>query len=253
MPPFWVREQGQRPIEEVEVVILAPVYQPGQPLLTLLTELRDAAPDSHVIVVDDGSGPAFAQILDAAAGLGCTVLRHPTNRGKGVALKTGFRHVLDAHPGDHVVCVDADGQHRVADIVRVAEHVRVRGRMVLGVRRFDGAVPLRSKVGNVVTRLLFRAATSRAVRDTQTGLRAYPATMLDWLTSVPGERFEYEMNVLLHAARAGYPIEETVISTTYLDDNASSHFGSLTDSARIYWPLLRFAVSSLLTSTRSKR
>jgi hypothetical protein len=49
------------------------------------------------------------------------------------------------------------------------------------------------------------------------------------------------MNVLLHAARAGHPIEELAVATTYLDDPGTSHFGSLRDSARVYWPLLRYA------------
>jgi hypothetical protein len=151
------------------------------------------------------------------------------------------------------VCADADGQHSVADVLRVAGHVRATGRTVLGVRGFDGDVPLRSKVGNTLTGWLFRAATGRPVRDTQTGLRAYPADLLDWLVSVPGERFEYEMNVLLYAARAGHPTDEVVIATTYLDDNASSHFSAFTDSVRIYRPLLRFAAVSLLTLSRSGR
>jgi hypothetical protein len=128
--------------------------------------------------------------------------------------------------------------------VRVADRVRATGHTVLGVRRFAGDVPLRSKVGNAVTQALFRAATGRGVRDTQTGLRAYPAALLEWLRTVPGERFEYEMNVLLMAARAGHRIEEVEIATTYLDGNASSHFSALSDSARIYWPLLRAAVGS---------
>ncbi|MDG6103199.1 glycosyltransferase family 2 protein [Dactylosporangium aurantiacum] len=231
------------------MIILLPVYQPGHGLVTTVTALRDAAPGAHLVVVDDGSGPASAQVLRDAEDLGCTVLRHEANRGKGVALKTGFRHVATAHPGQAVVCADPDGQHRVADILRVAEHVEVSGRMVLGVRRFEGRVPLRSRFGNAVTRLLFRAATGRPVLDTQTGLRGYPAGLLDWLCRVPGERFEYEMTVLLRAAREGLPIEQTVIATTYLGDNGSSHFSSLKDSARVYRPLLRYA---LAPSTRSR-
>lgn len=228
------------------VIALVPVYQPGPPLPALVTDLRAAAPELRVVVVDDGSGPASAAVLAAAEELGCTVLRHGTNRGKGVALKTGFRHIAETCPGQHVVSADADGQHEVADILRVAGQVAQHGRLVLGVRRFDGDVPLRSRFGNAVTGLLFRAATGRPVRDTQTGLRAYPAELLDWLRAVPGERFEYEMNVLLAAAQAGHPIDQTVIATTYLDENASSHFGSLADSARIYRPLLRYVAASLL-------
>ena len=235
------------------MIVLVPAYQPSRPLLALLTELRDTAPQAHTVVVDDGSSPASAEIFDAARALGCTVLHHDTNHGKGVALKMGFRHIAQAHPGAFVVCADADGQHHVQDILRVADHAHATDRTVLGVRRFEGAVPLRSKVGNTVTRVLFHAVTGRPVQDTQTGLRAYPGHLLDWLTSVPGDRFEYEMNVLLHAARAGHCIDEVVIATTYLEDNASSHFSSLSDSVRIYRPLLRFAATSLVTLTRSTR
>jgi glycosyltransferase involved in cell wall biosynthesis len=235
------------------MIVLVPAYQPGDPLLGFLTELRAAAPDVHVVVVDDGSAPAAAPVLAAVADLGCTLLRHPVNRGKGAALKTGFRYIAEAFPGQEVVCADADGQHSVPDVLRVAAHVRRTGHMVLGVRRFAGRVPLRSRVGNTVTQVLFRAVTGRGVQDTQTGLRAYPADLLGWLLSVPGERFEYEMSVLLQAARTGHPIDEVVIATTYLDDNASSHFGVVSDSVRIYWPLVRYVASSLVISARSPR
>jgi len=226
------------------MIILVPAYQPGQRFLTLVTDLLDAGPGIHLVVVDDGGGPDFARVFDAARDLGCTVLSHPVNRGKGVALKTGFRHVAEVYPGHDVVCADADGQHSVTDIMRVADRVRATGRMVLGVRRFEGRVPLRSRVGNTITRRLFRAITGCPVQDTQTGLRAYPYGLLEWLGSVFGERFEYEMNVLLYATRAGHPIEEVEIVTTYLENNEGSHFGGFTDSARVYWQLLRFAASS---------
>ena len=143
------------------------------------------------------------------------------------------------------MCADSDGQHRADDIEAVAERLRTTpAAMVLGVRRFTGPVPARSRYGNAATRVLFRMITGLAVTDTQTGLRGYPAGQLDWLLSVPGDRFEYEMNVLLHAARSGLPVDEVEVATTYLNDNASSHFGSLTDSVRVYQPLLRYAVSA---------
>ena len=221
--------------------LVLPVYQPSAHLAALLDDVRSAAPDTRVVVVDDGS--ASAPVLDG----GGVVLRHGINRGKGAALKTGFRHVARSCPGADVVCADADGQHGVRDILRVAEQVRRTRRIVLGVREVGPKMPLRSRFGNTVTQRLFRAATGHAVRDTQTGLRGYPGEMLDWLLGIPGERFEYEMNVLLYAARAGRPIEQISIDTTYLNENASSHFGVFADAVRIYRPLLRFAVSSLGT------
>jgi hypothetical protein len=91
------------------------------------------------------------------------------------------------------------------------------------------------------------------VRDTQTGLRAYPGDLLGWLGSVPGDRFEYEMTVLLHAARDGHPIEQVTVATAYLQDNASSHFSAVADSVRIYRPLLRYAVTAMLVAARTDR
>ena len=217
------------------MVLLLPVYQPGAYLSPLIDEVRAADPECPIVVVDDGSD-------HWPEGLDCTVLHHPVNRGKGAALKTGFAHIAAHHPGEDVICADSDGQHHAADVLRVAARVRETGHTVLGVRRICGEMPLRSWIGNAATRVLFRAVTGRAVRDTQTGLRGYPGSLLSWLGSVPGERFEYEMNVLLEAARAGHPIEQVEIATTYLDDNASSHFTPLADAARIYRPLLRFAM-----------
>jgi glycosyltransferase involved in cell wall biosynthesis len=227
------------------MIVLLPVHQPGERLPELVAELRAADPELGIVVVDDGSsGPAADEALRAARALGGTVLRRRTNRGKGVALRTGFRYVRDVHPGQDVVCADADGQHRTEDVLRVAERTRDTGRLVLGVREFTGRVPLRSRFGNVVTRVLFRAVTGCPVRDTQTGLRGCPAGLLDWLLSVPGDRFDYEMAVLLEATRVGHPMEQVPVATTYVADNASSHFGSVVDSARVYRPLVLFAVSS---------
>jgi glycosyltransferase involved in cell wall biosynthesis len=216
------------------MVLLLPVFQPGDGLSRLIADVLSADPECRIVVVDDGSDrPVEAP--------DCTVLRHPVNRGKGAALKTGFAYAASSLPGQDVICADADGQHSADDILRVADHVRASGATVLGVRRVR-RMPPRSRVGNAITRELFRAATGRAVRDTQTGLRGYPSTLLPWLGTVPGERFEYEMNVLLAAVRAGHPIEQVEIATTYLDGNASSHFGSVRDAARVYRALLRFVV-----------
>jgi glycosyltransferase involved in cell wall biosynthesis len=227
------------------VITLTVVYQPDRRLPDFVTDLRAAtSPEAHFVIVDDGSDAAHRTVVDHARLLGATVLRHDVNRGKGAALKTGLRYIRDTHPGEDVVCADPDGQHRIDDVVRVAGRVHDAGRMVLGVRGFDGDVPLRSRLGNALTRRLFRAATGHRIRDTQTGLRGYPGGFLDWLVTVPGERFEYEMNVLIHAVHAGYRFEQVTIATSYVDENESSHFGSISDSIRVYLPLLRLALSS---------
>ncbi len=230
--------------------MLIPAYEPHERLVHLVAELRRSAPDLGVLVVDDGSGPAYRRVFDAARAAGATVLAHTTNRGKGSALRTGFAHLARNHPGHDVVCADCDGQHSVVDVLRVAGEVaRGDAAVVLGARRFTGDVPARSRLGNTVTRQAFRLATGLRVQDTQTGLRGYPAAMLGWLLSVGGDRFEYELSVLLRAAAAGYAVREVEIATIYLAGNESSHFRPLVDSVRVVAPLLRFTASSLTAFT----
>lgn len=161
-------------------------------------------------------------------------------------MKTGFAIARRHYLGEAVVCADSDGQHKVPDIMRVAHEVDVESReMVLGGRRFTGQVPLRSAVGNKVTSWLFKTLTGIRVGDTQTGLRAYPPGLLVWLEGIAGERFEYELSLLLQARQAGIGIREIEIETVYLHGNKSSHFRPVQDSWRVYRPLLAFAGSSL--------
>ncbi|MGB7981365.1 MAG: bifunctional glycosyltransferase family 2/GtrA family protein [Candidatus Nanopelagicales bacterium] len=229
------------------MIILIPAYEPDVRLVSLVTELIRATPRLEVVVVDDGSGPRYATVFDRVAALGAEVLGHPVNCGKGAALKTGLAHVARTRPGAPVVCADSDGQHTMTDILRVAAALAQDPTgIVLGVRGFvGGGVPFRSRVGNDATRLMFRLATGRDLRDTQTGLRGYGGQTLEWVRSIPGNRFEYEMRVLLAARPAGVPIREVPIATVYLEGNRSSHFRPLVDSVRIYGPLLRFTASSL--------
>jgi putative flippase GtrA len=224
------------------VIVLVPAYQPDRRLLELLRALVT----HQVLVVDDGSGPDYDDIFGRAVDLGARVLRFPTNRGKGAALKAGFAHLLEVSPGHDVVCADSDGQHLPVDIERVAARLAEERGVVLGVRRFTGPVPLRSRIGNGITRIAFLATTGRALADTQTGLRGFPAHLLPWLLRVPGERYEYELQQLLLAVREEVPVVEVDITTVYLDDNSSSHFRPVVDSVRIYAPLVAFSASSLL-------
>lgn len=149
-----------------------------------------------------------------------------------------------------MVCADSDGQHTVLDILRVAAAINdetdtAQADMVLGVRRFTGHVPLRSRLGNLFAGGLFAVVTGQRITDTQTGLRGYPHRLLDWLADVPGDRFEYELNLLLRAIREHLRIQQVGIATIYLQKNASSHFRPLSDSVRVLRPMLGYAASSL--------
>lgn len=233
------------------MIVLIPAYEPGEPLVRFVQSIVAARTAQAVVVVDDGSGPAFTDVFTRVVDLGdartrCVVIGHPVNRGKGYALRVGFDHALRHHPGQVVVCADCDGQHTIEDLVAVADAVDPTQRtVVLGARAFAGDVPLRSRFGNSVTRRVFRWSTGLTLQDTQTGLRGYPPCLLPWLLGIRGDRFEYELDVLLAARTAGVRLVEVPISTRYLDGNESSHFRPIRDSVRVYVPFLRFGCSSL--------
>lgn len=231
------------------MTILIPAYEPDKRLLELIVQLQEYQL-GPIVLVDDGSGPAYQGTFDMAEAFGCTVLTHETNLGKGRALKTGFRYIQETGLSGYVVCADSDGQHLPHDIKRIVEVLQHQAtpEIVLGSRRLSGTIPLRSRFGNSVTRAVFSLTTGSKIYDTQTVLRGFSFPMLDWLCQIPGERFEYEMNMLLTAHREGYALTEEYIDTVYLEDNKSSHFRPLVDSFRIYLPILMFSTSSLLSA-----
>jgi len=233
------------------VIVLIPAYEPGPRLVEIARSLLERDADIEVLLVDDGSGPEFDAVFAAASRAGAHVVPHTRNLGKGTALKTGIRHVLDKWPDEDVITADADGQHTAKDIVRIADELRAdaahgRTALILGCRDFRGDVPLRSRFGNAVSRGLFRVAAGWPASDTQTGLRGVPVGLLSWLLEVPGERFEYETEMLLRLRGAGHVAREIPIETVYLEQNASSHFRPIVDSLRVMVPLLMFTGSSLL-------
>lgn len=226
--------------------ILIPAYKPDDKLVALTDQLL-THDDLKLVVVDDGSGEAFRPVFEALDKR-VTLISYPDNKGKGGALKTGIRYIMDHMPEcERLVTADADGQHRYADIRRVLDKSEeMPGALVLGSRAFDGDVPLRSRFGNAMTRQVFAIASGVKVRDTQTGLRGFDRDGMRLFVDVPGDRYEYEINMLLTAARAEMPIYEVTIETVYLNDNESSHFNPLKDSMRIYACILKFACSSLI-------
>lgn len=233
-------------LSECLCVALIPAYEPDEKLLTLLRELSAAGLKS--IVVDDGSGADYQPLFGEAAAY-ATVLSYPENQGKGHALKYGLSYINEHIKGKFViVTLDSDGQHQVRDALRICREAVLRpDSLILGSRRQSAASPLRSRFGNYMTRKIFAISTGCKVMDTQTGLRAFSSSLLAHMLEVPGERYEYEMNVLLDAARAHLPIFELEIATIYLDDNSGSHFSPLRDSWLVYKEILKFSSISLVS------
>lgn len=227
-------------------IALIPVYQPTEQLITLLHEAKSKG--FQIVVVDDGSDKSTNDIFKSAARFG-TVLRHMQNMGKGQAIKTGLSFIQRQYAADCIiVTLDADGQHRVADAQKICQVAQDHpNALVLGSRRLKKDVPIRSHIGNTVTRLVYRISTGQRVWDTQTGLRAFSAKLIPQFLTVPGKRYEYEMNMLLTCSRIGILILEEEIETIYIDGNVSSHFDTVKDSWRVYKEIFKFSAASLIS------
>ncbi|WP_455390246.1 glycosyltransferase [Lactiplantibacillus pentosus] len=241
-------------MEQINVII--PALNPDKKLIALIRDFIDAPELMQkiraFIIVDDGSDsdhqPIFTQLEQLPLN-NLTILHHTHNRGKGAALKTGFQYV-EAHlpTVSGVATMDSDGQHTVAALAScVATFSRQPQQLVIGVRHFTNAVPFRSQFGNLLTSGLVRLLTHQNISDTQTGLRVIPIRYIPALIRFPGDRFEYEFDMLLQAKKYQIKVIEQPIPTIYLDGNSSSHFRVIRDSIAIYARFFKFAASGLIS------
>ena len=214
-----------------DTYILIPAYRPDHLLIELLIKLKEESFDC--VVVNDGSGEQFDHVFKEAEKY-AVVLKQNINRGKGAALRLGFSYV-NLHPNNHnyVITCDADGQHAVKDIVRVNDKLHETNNVVLGSRKFDKSVPKRSRNGNFMSRLCRTLITKEYVPDDQCGLRGFPIKDVFNIITLPGDHYEYEMNVICNLQIKRLKFEEVPIETIYLDGNKSSHFKPNLDTFRI--------------------
>ena len=237
-------------LNTMDAVVAIPAIDPSNRLVSLVDALHERGFE-RFIVVDDGSSPEAQAPFAALERRGVRLVRHAQNLGKGSAIKTAIAQMRIAYPfATHLITVDADGQHLPDDVVSVWEAAREHPHaLVLGSRNLHSrAVPPRSRLGNAFSALYFKMDTGVTCCDTQTGLRAIPASLLQLAMRTPGARYEYEMNFLTAAAKRGVPLKQVPITAVYEQGNAGSHFCALRDSLRIYRQFIRFTGSSLVCS-----
>lgn len=231
-------------------IVLIPAYQPDERLLEMVSGLLNAR-YREVVVVDDGSAATCRPIFENLALMPhCHVVKHAINLGKGRALKSGYNFIL-SHFGDiqTVITADCDGQHALSDINALSAILNGKQNTVaLGVRKFEKDVPLKSSFGNFAIRAIFFLSTGQWISDTQTGLRGFTIDTLPLMMAPKGERYEYEMNVLLMLKQKGIELIEHPIQTIYIDNNAGSHFNPLIDSLRILAVIFTFIGASTVAA-----
>lgn len=234
-----------------DISLIVPAYEPDDKLLAALPLLEEAG-FSDIIVVNDGSSSACDKIFEKAKGFSTvTLLSHEQNRGKGAALKTAYKYILESRPSSlGAVCVDSDGQHLPKDVLACTKEMMTgEPHIVLGCRDFTlPFVPERSRKGNNITRNVFKKFFKMDVSDTQTGLRAVPSAFYNDMLETEGDRYEYENNMLITMKDNKIPYSEVSIETVYIEENKSSHFRPVRDSLRIYYHLFSKTIKYTLSS-----
>ena len=151
------------------------MYNEASVVGTVIEGLREVFP--HVVCVDDGSTDGSQ---DVARQAGAVVVQHPVNLGQGAALQTGIEYSLQDSELDCIVTFDADGQHRVADALAMADRIRSgEADVVLGSRFLDDRTKL-SPLKRLVLRtaaVQSRLSTGMALTDAHNGLRAFSPTV----------------------------------------------------------------------------
>jgi glycosyltransferase involved in cell wall biosynthesis len=212
----------------VRACIVIPALDAEATIGGVVAELRRTLPDHPIVVVDDGSRDRTSAV---ARELGCEVVVHEANRGKGAALRTGFEA---ARAAGHTVAltVDADGQHPAEDAKRVLLASDDEGALVLGVRALarDGA-PRKNIFSNGISNYFLSRFARRPLHDTQCGLRRYPIAPTLAL-GTHGTGYEFEAEVLLRAIWAGLNVVEVPIRVVYPEDRVT-HFRIGRDVRRI--------------------
>ena len=228
----------------MKYIALIPSYEPDEKIIKVLKELKNS--NFEIVIVNDGSDKSYDKYFDECKNYG-TLLSYDINCGKGFALKTGLRYIKDNFDDVIVVTMDSDGQHTVKDALELCKLVNDDNLIYLGKRLRGNKTPLRSKVGNSISKCFFKITTGVCVYDTQTGLRAFSSKLIPFMLNVNGDRFDYEMNVLLEATKNRIGLKEKEIETIYEDNNSGSHFKTIRDSYLIYKQVFKFCALSLIS------
>lgn len=238
--PSWERSSANSLVNKNSAVII-PALNPSPDLVMFVQELlKQGIP--QVIVVNDGSSNSYDGVFREIEKLErCTLLTHEVNRGKGRALKTAFSYFAEHYPLlDGVVTADSDGQHAVDDICKICERQSLKEHsLILGVRNFrENNIPKRSYIGNRMTSRIFQLLYGTYLEDTQTGLRGIPASEIKWMSEMNGERYDFEINMLIKTRKRNIDFSTVDIKTLYFDNNSGSHYNPIKDSARIFLCLI---------------
>jgi len=213
------------------LVVIVPAYNAEPTLANVVKGVRRNLPKAFIIGVDDGSTDGTRKLLRTVAD---ETIEFDVNKGKGAALRAAFSKALEKGAAA-VLTIDSDGQHDPAfapDIVRALD----RADIVIGTRDLSGAhVPKHRRIANMISSAATRAVSGGKVRDSQSGYRAMKAEVLRKVDA-KGDRYEFETDFIIRAARSGFTTVNVPISTIY---GSPSYFREFRDAGLVIKVLWR--------------
>lgn len=215
-------------MEQYRVCVIIPTYNNHKTLKRVLDSVLQYT--SNVIVVNDGATDSTAQILEMYPNL--EQIHHSKNRGKGMAIRNGFKKALDLNY-NYAITIDSDGQHFPSDIPSFMESLEKDGEaLLIGSRNMTQEnVPRKSSFGNKFSNFWFWFETGNKLEDTQSGFRLYP------LRKIPDRyftnKFEFEIEVIVRSAWKGVKVKNIPVQVLYDPEERVSHFRPFKDFTRI--------------------
>lgn len=215
---------------ELNCCVIIPTYNNAGTLASVINGVLRYT--DRIIAVNDGSNDLTADILRRFRNI--TVVTHEVNRGKGVALQTGFKKAVEKGYR-YAVTIDSDGQHNPDDLPGFIEKIEAEpDSMIVGARNMEqSTVPGKSSFGHKFSNFWYKVETGIALPDTQSGYRLYPVQKLKDIRYITN-RFEFEIEVIVRAAWAGLNVTSVPVSVIYFPkETRVSHFRPLQDFTRV--------------------
>lgn len=243
----------QNRFNELKCCVLIPTYNNEQTLQEVIKSVQEYT--NNVVVVNDGSTDNTTNILKELGGI--EVVSYNPNKGKGNALRTGFKKAVELGY-TYAIAIDSDGQHKAKDLVHFLDKVEsAPGALIIGARNMTQEhVPGGSSFGYKFSNFWFHLETGIKAPDTQSGYRLYPVKELErfyFFTT----KYEFEIEVIVRAAWSGIPIEHVPIDVYYPPrEERITHFRKIPDFTRIsilnsFLVILAFTVFRPLMFLRS--
>ncbi|MBA5628790.1 DUF2062 domain-containing protein [Moheibacter lacus] len=216
-------------LSTIHYCVIIPTYNNEKTLKRVLDKTLEFT--SKIIVVNDGSTDSTTEILRNYPNI--SVIHQPQNRGKGMALRIGFKEALK-QGFDYAITIDSDGQHFPEDIPLFLDEIEKNGEaLLIGDRNMSQeGIPEKSSFGNRISTFWYWFETGIRLKDTQSGFRLYPIKRMQNFKYFT-RKFEFEIEVIVKAAWAGIPVKNVPIQVLYDESERVSHFRPFKDFTRI--------------------